>query len=361
MTKIHVIIPVYNAKKYLREAVDSVLNQPYKNIDIVLVNDGSTDGSAELCDEIVKKEERVSVIHQTNTGVSAARNAGIEFVLNKGIEGAYLAFLDADDVWTSCFWNGNNIALLEKGYSVVGFQSCRCNSLASRRSMPKMMTPGVHLGGADNVWIHSHQTFGAMLYSARHLSNYTIRFFNGLKNNEDRIFTMQCLYLADEIYLENHLLYLYRNNSSSTSHQKRNAIDKYMPMIEAYMKSDKMMDQWKTERNGCLRQGHVMAAIYVIDMIEEYWQQFGKKKEIDKLLADRTDLLFVMNSPEVWRAQNTCNRWNKFVAHPRCLQVQCYLRGLRKKFMYIAYTLLYKEKHIAAIIDKKRYPVMIEK
>lgn len=54
MPQIHVIIPVYNAKKFLRQAVDSVLNQPYKGIDIVLVNDGSTDGSAELCDEIVR-------------------------------------------------------------------------------------------------------------------------------------------------------------------------------------------------------------------------------------------------------------------------------------------------------------------
>lgn len=328
MVAIHVIIPVYNAVRYLREAVDSVLNQPYKNIDIVLVNDGSTDGSSELCDEIAAQESRVSVIHQANAGVSSARNAGIDFVLRRGATEDYLAFLDADDAWTSCFWDDNNIALLEQGYCVVGFQSCRCNSLTTRRSMPITMTAGAHQGGADNVWVHSHQTFGAMLYSVRHLSNYSIRFFDGLKINEDRIFNMQCIYLAKEIYLENCLLYLYRNNNSSTSHQKRNAIDKYIPIIEAYVKSDKMMEQWRTERNGYLRQGHVMAAIYVIDMIEEHWQQFGKKKEIDKLLACRTDLLLLMNSPEVWRAQSTCNRWHKFVAHPRRLQMQCYFRGL---------------------------------
>ena len=55
MSKIHVVIPVYNAKKYLQQAVDSVLDQPYKGIDIVLVDDGSTDGSAELCDEIAQR------------------------------------------------------------------------------------------------------------------------------------------------------------------------------------------------------------------------------------------------------------------------------------------------------------------
>ncbi len=78
---IHVIIPVYNAIKYLRAAVDSVLDQPYKGINIILVDDGSTDGSGALCDMLAAESNRVSVIHQENTGVSAARNAGIEAVL----------------------------------------------------------------------------------------------------------------------------------------------------------------------------------------------------------------------------------------------------------------------------------------
>ena len=80
---ITVIIPVYNCKEYLEGAVTSVLNQPYKNISVVLVDDGSIDGSGQLCDELADTSDRITVLHQENAGVSAARNAGIEFALSK--------------------------------------------------------------------------------------------------------------------------------------------------------------------------------------------------------------------------------------------------------------------------------------
>lgn len=84
MALIHVIIPVYNAVRFLRDAVRSVLEQPCKDIEIILVDDGSTDGSAELCDELVVTDARISVLHQQNQGVSVARNNGIEYVLGGG-------------------------------------------------------------------------------------------------------------------------------------------------------------------------------------------------------------------------------------------------------------------------------------
>lgn len=97
--RICVVIPVYNAKKYLYEAVSSVLNQKYKKIEIILIDDGSCDGSSEICDNLAQRSERIFVIHQKNSGVSAARNAGIDYVLNKydnNLKKTYVAFLDAD-------------------------------------------------------------------------------------------------------------------------------------------------------------------------------------------------------------------------------------------------------------------------
>lgn len=89
---ISIIIPVYNVEQYLRNTVDSVLKQSYKNLEILLIDDGSTDQSGKICDEIATKDSRIKVIHKANGGLSSARNMGIETA-----QGEYIAFLDSDD------------------------------------------------------------------------------------------------------------------------------------------------------------------------------------------------------------------------------------------------------------------------
>jgi len=90
--KISVIIPVYNPGLYLRRCLDSVLGQTYENIEVILVDDGSTDGSDRICDEYAQKDERIVCIHQRNAGVSAARNRGLELCT-----GEYVHMPDSDD------------------------------------------------------------------------------------------------------------------------------------------------------------------------------------------------------------------------------------------------------------------------
>ena len=90
-----VIIPVYNVEKYLTVCIDSLMSQGDLRMEIILVNDGSTDLSGEIADEYAKKEGRIKVIHQENEGASAARNPGLEIA-----QGEYIAFLDSED-WIS--------------------------------------------------------------------------------------------------------------------------------------------------------------------------------------------------------------------------------------------------------------------
>lgn len=94
-TLISVIIPVYNVEEYLRECVDSVLKQTYKNLEIILVDDGSTDSSGKICDEYAEKDSRITVIHKKNEGPSKTRNTGLE-----NANGKYIYFLDSDDYIT---------------------------------------------------------------------------------------------------------------------------------------------------------------------------------------------------------------------------------------------------------------------
>ncbi len=89
---ISVIIPVYNVEEYLRECIDSVLNQTYQNFEIILVDDGSTDSSGQICDEYASNDERICVIHQKNCGPSKTRNTGLA-----NATGKYIYFLDSDD------------------------------------------------------------------------------------------------------------------------------------------------------------------------------------------------------------------------------------------------------------------------
>lgn len=89
---VSVIVPVYNIEKYVRKCLDSLTSQSYENIEIIVVDDGSTDGSGEICDEIASKDKRVEVFHKKNGGLSSARNYGI-----KKAKGEYVCLVDGDD------------------------------------------------------------------------------------------------------------------------------------------------------------------------------------------------------------------------------------------------------------------------
>ncbi|NLG24502.1 MAG: glycosyltransferase, partial [Clostridiales bacterium] len=93
MRAISVIVPVYNAMPWLEECLNSILSQSFSDFELILIDDGSTDGSAHLCDACAARDERVRVVHQKNSGVAAARNRGLD---ESG--GQWIAFVDADDV-----------------------------------------------------------------------------------------------------------------------------------------------------------------------------------------------------------------------------------------------------------------------
>lgn len=92
MELVSVIVPAYNVEKYLEKCINSIINQTYSNLEIILIDDGSPDKCGIICDEYAKKDKRIKVIHQKNAGLSAARNTGIE-----NANGKYISFVDSDD------------------------------------------------------------------------------------------------------------------------------------------------------------------------------------------------------------------------------------------------------------------------
>jgi raffinose-raffinose alpha-galactotransferase len=113
---VSVIIPVFNVEQYIERCVESVINQEYKNIEIILVDDGSTDQSGMLCDELATKDERIHVIHKKNGGLSSARNSGLEHA-----SGEWVTFIDSDDWVTEDYVSGMyNTAEMSKADVVIG-------------------------------------------------------------------------------------------------------------------------------------------------------------------------------------------------------------------------------------------------
>ena len=96
MEKVSVIVPVYKVEKYIRRCVDSIVLQTYKNIEVILVDDGSPDQCGDICDDYANKYSYIKVIHQENRGQAAARNTGVSFST-----GDYVTFVDSDDFITS--------------------------------------------------------------------------------------------------------------------------------------------------------------------------------------------------------------------------------------------------------------------
>ena len=116
------IMPVYNGEEYLEKSVQSVLDQSFAWFELILVNDGSTDRTADLCAEFARKDERVRVLTQTNKGAAAARNAGIQ-----ASEGRYITFVDADDVLLPKAFEKTVQAMENRELDLVSFNFSFCS------------------------------------------------------------------------------------------------------------------------------------------------------------------------------------------------------------------------------------------
>lgn len=129
--KISVIVPAYNVEKYINKCINSILGQAYKNIEVIVVDDGSTDQTSKICDEVAQSDKRVRVIHQKNQGLSQARNNGI-----KASTGSYISLIDGDDVVESDFLKNmasairDDIDIVVSGYKTVNANS---NILSTNR------------------------------------------------------------------------------------------------------------------------------------------------------------------------------------------------------------------------------------
>lgn len=209
--KISVIVPIYKVEKYLPKCVDSLINQTYKDLQIILVDDGSPDNCPKICDEYAKKDARITVIHKANGGLSDARNAGLPCAT-----GEYISFIDSDDYVTPNFFEilfntmqkeKSDICecLVQKVYEDTTLsQNAETGNISTYNS-----TKALSLLIEDKVF---HQHVWNKLYKTAVIKN--ILFEKG-KTNEDEFWTYQVFGKAKKISLIEKPMYCYLQRSGS--------------------------------------------------------------------------------------------------------------------------------------------------
>ncbi|MBQ8658079.1 MAG: glycosyltransferase [Clostridia bacterium] len=221
---ISVIIPVHNVEKYLFECVDSVLKQTYQNLEILLIDDGSTDGSGNLCDEYAEKDSRIKVVHKENGGVSSARNVGLDLA-----KGEYITFIDSDD-----YVSGNYVQALYENLKENGSDLAFCkyahkyeNDMQnSKEHFPSKII--VDTSSVDFIKFFSrfislkNNIMGAcwrILFSREILRG--LSFNTQIRIAEDLLFVLQVIKKAKTLSFINKELYFYRINKKSAVHTYR--------------------------------------------------------------------------------------------------------------------------------------------
>lgn len=182
-TLVSIIVPVYNVQKYIRRCLDSIINQTYKTLEIILIDDGSTDDSGKICDEYAKKDNRIIVKHNTNRGVSYARNYGIKLA-----NGQYLSFIDPDDYVDLDYIENLLRPMLEDDYDLVvcNIKHVYTNKIINNALQVNMLTNNYY----NDFYLLDilRATPVNKLFRSNIIKLFDLKFFENSSYSEDRIF-----------------------------------------------------------------------------------------------------------------------------------------------------------------------------
>lgn len=234
MHKISVVVPVYNMEKYLNRCINSILNQTYENIEIILVNDGSVDKSSQICDEYSIKFSNVKVIHKENGGISTARNAGI-----KVATGDFIGFVDSDDWISSDMYEVLYSNLIKTKSDISMCNRIKISNENNKFSLTKEELHTIIQGDDVLKTFLRNDMLAVWNKLFRKELIYDLTFPIG-KIHEDIFFSFKAMERSKAIVLTNDQLYFYFTGNES--------------ITRSFLKMEdfNMLDEWNKVLNECV-------------------------------------------------------------------------------------------------------------
>ena len=294
---VSIIVPVYKVEQYLKRCMDSVLNQTYKNIEIILVDDGSPDNCPALCDEYAKIDSRVRVIHKENGGLSSARNVALD-----SVKGDYIFFVDSDD-WLALDTLEVLNEYLEKDYDMISFQRTYLTEekvVEKGEKNPKDMDVSQYIAAS---FLGRYAFFVTTKIFKTEVFN-NVRFLEGRNYEDLEVMHRLFLNMKKVVGLDYFLYYYWKGNEGAITNTitMKNIQDHYLSANEIYHASKKYLeDRGKDSSN--------IVAWYKVELVQlyiDYLKSMERNTEIFNniilgIIESRVDFNSILKQPRYFK------------------------------------------------------------
>ena len=242
MPKISVIVPVYNKKIYIEKCINSILNQTFVDFELIIINDGSTDGSDKICDKFKNIDSRIKVIHTKNNGVSNARNIGME-----NISGKYIQFIDCDDYIERDMFKelysimvSYNPDLIVSGITKISYKSDNLQEILPKLSGLKNKKEILYTFAEEQHTTGLYGYISNKFINRESLLNLNLKFDNRLKVAEDLDYYLGIYKYSNNIYIHRKSYYYYMLNNQNSSMQNLDR-NYYLDQLKIILKEKNLL------------------------------------------------------------------------------------------------------------------------
>lgn len=304
MKKVSIIIPVYNVEDYLSQCLDSVINQTYKNIEIILIDDGSSDLSGKICDEYAQKDERIVVHHNTNHGVSYSRNYGIDIST-----GEYIIFIDSDDIISLQYIEEMMKVIVENEVDLV---VCNVIDIFLPRGEKKGRYIGILSGNFRIDYVNLINLLRvpvAKMYKATIIHKNKIYFPDNIAYNEDQLFNFLYYRYVKLYKYTNKAEYYYCHKRTGLSQQKNE--ETFLSSLYKLEQEKIFLQDMKIYKGAMILCDHCISALNEFSNIE-YKSYKEKIKIINKIIDN----------------DYCASNWKRYLV----------LKGMQFKFYFLIYS-----------------------